>query len=301
MALVLSVLIVPVGGSAQQSAAPTLYIPAEARASTGPRPVAVSVPQNRLSPSVELGRILGPNSGNGGLLGALIIVALDRTTERLADNATSRAQSRLEPLLAALTDFDANVLAFDSTRSALTSASWLGAGALELQSETGVESLRTRSRSFAQQHPDARQLIFVNWRYQMSPNFADVQVIAQVELVDATRMRTVYRQQLLSIVQLHRPSFIEEENVARWSADGGALARRALSMAFARAGAVLPAMLALDREGFASLTDRRRTDRAVAAGYHGPVLTRDADGPVFWATDGDQRFAAFVAVQTVGN
>ena len=109
-----------------------------------------------------------------------------------------------------------------------------------------------------------------------------------------------YAQQLVSIVKLRRPTFVEEDNVAIWAANDAALARTALTLAFARAGEVIPMLLALDAKGYDAATDKNAPS-VTSAGYHGPVLLRDAKGPVFYAKDGDQRFAAFVATQTIRN
>jgi hypothetical protein len=102
-------------------------------------------------------------------------------------------------------------------------------------------------------------------------------------------------------VKLRRPSFVEEENVAIWAANDGAVAREALRMAFARVGETLPVVLALDKQGYANAIDPKRNPRATGGNFSGPQLLRDDKGPVFFAKDSDQRLAAFVAVQTIDN
>lgn len=286
--------------NAQRNPAPSPYVSAELRAASDVRPVAALLSQNELASSIELGRILGPNTGNGGLLGAIIIVAMDRTTERLTAAANARAEAHIAPLRTALTGFDGNALAQQATSTALSGLSWFNAGATELRVNASQdENAPPPQRLFALDHPQANQLGLISWRYQMSPDFSQVQVIASIEIVDRARLVPRYRQQLISIVKLDRPSFVPEENVARWSANGGAPARRALEMAFARAGQTIPRIMDLDQAAYRHATDRRRTDRVIAVGYHGPVLFQDEAGPVFWARDGDQGLAAFVAVQTV--
>lgn len=286
--------------AAQRNAAPSPYVTTELRAASDARPVAALLSQNEIASSIELGRILGPNTGNGGILGAIIIVAMDRTTERLTAAANARAEGHIAPLRAALAGFDSNALAQQATRTALSGLPGFNADATELRvSASQDENAPPPQRQFALDHPQASQLGLVSWRYQMSPDFSQVQVIASVEIVDRARLAPRYRQQLISIVKLDRPSFVPEENVARWSANGGAAARRALQMAFARASQTIPRILELDQATYRHATDRRRTDRVIAVGYHGPVLFQDEAGPVFWARDGDQGLAAFVAVQTV--
>lgn len=284
---------------AQRTAGPSPFVTNDIRANTVVRPVTALVAQTELGTSIELGRILGPNGGSGGLLGALIILAMDRTTQRLTDNATVRAENQIAPLRQAIADFDAHAMAVETTRSAFGGQAWFNPGPTELAiSDPKADDAPLLQRSLALAHPQADQLGLINWRYQMSPDFSQVQVIASIEMIDRARLTTLYRQQLISIVKLDRPSFVPEENVARWSANGGEPARRALQMAFARAGQAIPRIMELDHNSYQHATDRRRTDRVIAVGYHGPVLFHDEAGPVFWARDGDQGLAAFVAVQT---
>ncbi|MFC3100308.1 hypothetical protein [Altererythrobacter lauratis] len=311
-------------------ARPDPFVPAESRQLAAPRPVAVFLPQQRIASSIELGRIAFP-AGGGGALGAIIINGNNDIPERLANSALERAEGWITPLVEALDGFDITPLASNATLAALEQTGWLGTVQLDVlngeipqateggskgvlvsttygiglfgpaaNSNAAVratgETITAMERDFAAAYPDAAERAQVLWRYQMSPDFTQVQVIADVTLVRKNAAEPFYKQQVIALVRLPRPSFVEEENVARWAANDGALARAALTSAFARVGQVLPQVLALDREGFAAATDRRR-ESATVAGFHGPVLRRDAGGPVIWARDGDQRFAAFVTAQ----
>lgn len=310
---------------------PNDYVAVEARQVEPARPVAVIVPQPRIATSIELGRIMFPGAG-GGLIGTLIIDGQNSIPERLAESALERAETRIVPLVEALDGFDAGTLANAATQAVLTSTEWLGAVPPELLTETpegaaadgvifsttrnvglfGYDSNPTEAAAawaartsdlqtrFNEAHADAGEVAQFLWRYQMSPDFTQVQVIADVSLFRQGADSAFYTQQLISSVRLRRPSFVEEENVAIWAANDGALARVALSSAFRRAGQVLPHILALDETGFEEATDRDR-ESVTAAGYHGPVLLRDDAGPVFWAKDGDQNLAAFVATQVIRN
>ena len=286
-------------GSAQRTAEPATFVAAAARTVAEPRPVAAVIAQPTIGTSIELGRIMGANGGGGGALGAILVMAMDRTPQRLAAGATARAEAQVAPIRAALSGFDTNALAVDATRSAVSGLGWFNAGPTELRTSlVAAEGAPWIRRAVAEAHPAANQFGVVEWRYQMSPDFSQVQVIAIVELTDRARMSSVYRQQLISIVRLDTPSYVAEQNVARWSANGGQPIRRALDRAFARAGQAIALILDLDQPGYRHATDRRRADRVVAVGYHGPVLLQDAAGPIIWATDSDQNLAAFVAVQT---
>lgn len=310
---------------------PLPYLPLDAREAASPRPVGALVPQHRIASSIELGRIAFP-SGGGGILGTIIIAGENDIPEMLADRAVSRAEAWIAPLVAALGEFDVPTLAGNATMAALGGAGWLGASPPEVLSignvpadaairpvlvtrtyniglwgpapnttpatETWAGDVGAMQRRLDDAHADAGERAQVQWRYQMSPNFGQVQVIADVSIRRRGAIGPFYNQQVISVVRLDRPAFVEEDNVARWTANDAALARTALTMAFARAGEVLPCVLALDEAGWRTATDDTR-ESATAAGYHGPVLLRDETGPVFWAEDGDQRLAAFVTVQTI--
>jgi hypothetical protein len=319
------------GLSGPALADPAPFLPVEAREIAPPRPLGALVPQARIASSIELGRIAFP-SGGGGALGSIIIAGNNDIPQRLADAASARGEEWIAPLVAALSGFDAASLAGEATSAALAGTPWLAAGSAEVlagsvgqvaedgtavpvnvtttyaiglfgpeanvtsTAQTWVEELAAVQRRFEQAYPDAAERAQVLWRYQMSSDFVSVQVIADVSITRRGAVEPHYAQQVISVVRLNRPSFVEEENVARWAVNDAAPARDALTRAFARVGEVLPHVLALDEAGFTAATDRRR-ESATAAGYHGPVLLRDATGPVFWAKDGDQRLAAFVTVQ----
>lgn len=312
-------------------AEPARFVAPAVRESAPARPVGVLVAQPHLASSIELGRIAFPGWG-GGALGAIIIASTNDIPQRLAEAAIARSETRIAPLRAELEDFDAAALAGDATLAALAGTVWLGASPPDMltlglgnagevprpvlvsrtyriglwgaapntsaASENWTGDVAALEEQFALAHADAGERVQVLWRYQMAPDFSAVQVFADISIRRRGVAEPFYVQQVISVVRLNRPALIEEDNVTRWAANDGTLARRALQMAFARAGEVLPQVLALDEAGFIAATDRRR-ETATAAGYHGPLLVRDNKGPVFWAEDGDQRLAAFVATQTI--
>lgn len=328
LAAALTAALVPAAALAK----PEGYVAVEARTTQSPRPVAAIIPQERIAARIELGRIAIP--AGGGLIGTAIISANDRTPETLAQNAAEKADAQMEPLTQALEGFDAAILARAATAAAIAATDWLGGGPPDLYAgmpeervrepvdstvsltfATGFigseandtagamkwqEALGVAKNAFAAAHPDAGELASVTWRYEMAPDFTHVRVTADIAMTRPGAPEDHYAQQLVSIVKLRRPTFVEEDNVAIWAANDAALARTALTLAFARAGEVIPMLLALDAAGYDAATDKNAPS-VTSAGYHGPVLIRDAKGPVFYAKDGDQRFAAFVATQTIRN
>lgn len=309
------------------------YIAAGDRVAEPARPVAVIVPQEELATSIQLGRIV-PNEG--GLLGALT----DRRPEKLAQNAAAKAYNFAKPLQDVMAGFDATPLALAATEQMLAQTPWFGAPELQLLTG-GSMALTTASevanrgdttvsmtfeigyigneandtigalnwnkernrleKEFAAANSGVGEIAVISWRYQLSANFTNMQVIADIAIKSPGSSSRDYDQQLISVVKLVRPTFVEEENVAIWAANDGALARQALEMAFARAGEVLPSILALDKKGFDAATDKKKNPRSTGGNFSGPTMMRDDKGPVFYAKDGDQRLKAFVAVQTIDN
>jgi len=309
------------------------FVPAAQRAAEPARPLAVIIAQEELATSIQLGRIV-PNEG--GILGALT----NRRPEILAQNAAAKAHGFAEPLLSTVAGFNARDLALAATEQVLAQTPWLASAPPQVyvgrsMAMTGENPMASRGDStvsmtfeigfigneandtfgalswtkerarlekeFLAANPGTKDVALISWRYQLAPDFTNMQVIADISIGTPGAAQRVYEQQFISIVKLRRPSFVEEENVAIWAANDGALARQALTMAFARVGETLPAVLALDKQGFANAIDPKRNPRATGGNFSGPQLLRDDKGAVFYAKDGDQRLKAFVAVQTIDN
>ena len=338
--LALAAMLLPVGLVASPAAAQNAseYVKPAARSVEPARPIAAIVPQERIATSIDLGRILLPG-GSGGIIGSLLVSAADRTPEKLAAKAAAKAEEFSRPLTAAMGELDAASLAQKATTAAASETTWFAVGPAQLLAGESISkrldgevnvvpdttvsmtyatgwideeandtagafrwaSERDRlEREFFTSQADASEFASVTWRYQLSADFTNIQVIADVELQKKGAASPYYAQQLISIVKLRRPTFVEEDNVAIWAANDAAYAKTALTMAFERAGEVLPAILALDEDGYETATDKKRKS-VTSAGFHGPELLRDEKGPVFFAKDGDQRLKAFVTVQTIRN
>ena len=262
---------------------------AQERVIEGVRPVAVSVPQDHIATSVEIGRVMLDSYG-GGAIGTLITMAMDKKHQTMTENASTRADDIAAPLVAALAGFDMNALSLSATQAAFDAPEWFAAGPVELVSDAEGEN----TADFAAANP-SQQLALVTYRYQLSPDFTQIQVIADIELARSDDLSPIFRQQIASIVRLDRPSYVFEENVERWSADDARIARGALAAAYERLELVIPLVLELDEDGYDNATDRSR-ESALAGPFHGPLLLRDERGPVIWDKD-----IGFVAVQVAAN
>ncbi|WP_284124583.1 hypothetical protein [Parerythrobacter aestuarii] len=253
------------------------------------RPVAVQVPQQEMEISVDVGRV-AMDPGGGGLLDGLIVRSMDNKKDILTDNATLRAEAEAAPLIAALEGFDPVPLALDATETALAELDWFGTSLIGFVLD-GDGNLR----SFASANP-GEQLGHISFSYQMSPDFTQVQVVADVSVLKGATLAPLYAQRIVSIVRLNNRSYENFENVARWSANDGELVRAAMTKAFARLGTVIPAVMSLDPGTYAAKTSKRSKDQALVASFHGPVLMRDDLGAVIWSQK-----AGFVTSQSAGD
>jgi hypothetical protein len=241
----------------------------------GGRAVRVIVPQWQITTTIDVGRVAGDaDSGGGGLLGAIVLSSLDDKRKVLTRTAYDRAEATIEPLRKALQGFDVDALALATTKAAVAKPAWFRPGSVELSKNKSPDALPTESAQLAE----------ITYRYETSPDFTQIRVIAQIQLerpgakAGAPVADAVYPQQVSSIVLLREPSFEPAENVAKWSDGDGRLARAALSSAFARLDQLIPFALDLSEADMKAFTAKGR-EKAFAAGYYGPLIERNADRP----------------------
>lgn len=254
----------------------------------GGRAVQVGLAQNRIETSIDVGRVAAATGGD--LIGALIISGMDDKRKRLSDTATERAEAAAAPLRDALRDFDVDALALAATKAALAQPDWFGLQEIGL---TKTVSPASRSAfAFAATTP---QVAFVTWRYSLSPDFTQIRVAAEIMIESkpsakgrSTASPLLYRQTVSSAVQLGKRSYDPRENVARWSAESGHLARTALAAGFAEVERLIPYALDLGAADVKSFTAKDR-EKGFGAGFYGPLVSRDADDPanlLLWTKDG---------------
>ncbi|TMM48732.1 hypothetical protein [Qipengyuania marisflavi] len=260
-------------------------MPETERAIASLRPVAVTIAQERIGTSVDVGRVVTDGAG-GGLIGALVIAGMDNKRSVMTANAADRADAAVAPLADVLMDFDVAGLALETTRKAIAAPEWFAASEIELVPGAAFNSVA----DFVAANP-AQQVGLVSYRYQMSPDFTQLQIIADLSVAHGDNLKRLYGQQIVSSVRLAKRSYEPSENVTRWSAENGRVAKAALTAAFARLETLIPAVMALTPAQFDAATDKKR-ESAFTGGFHGPVLMRDAAGPVIWSK-GD----GFIAVQ----
>lgn len=248
----------------------------------GGRAVQVGLAQTQIETSIDIGRVAA--STGGDLIGALIISGMDDKRARLADSATERANAAAAPLRDTLRGFDVDALALATTQAAL-----------QPQTISATKDVSPASRSAFAFAATTPQVAFVTWRYALSPDFTQIRVIAEIAIENkapAKRRSTVspllYRQTLSSIVQLGKRSYDHRENVARWNADGGKLAKAALTAGFGEIERLIPYALGLTAADIKAFTAKDR-EKGFGAGFYAPLVRRDADDPanlLLWAKDG---------------
>jgi hypothetical protein len=225
------------------------------------RPVQVIVTPEQIGTTVDVGRVSSSAmSEGGGLLGAIIISSMDNKRQVLTRTAQSQAESTIEPLREALRGFDVNTIAQATTKQALAKPAWF---------QPSFVSAGTTVPS------GSAQSAMVIYRYETSPDFTQIRVIADIRLnrTASSQAALLYRQTISSIVVLRAPSFEPKENVARWSADNGRLAKAALTSDFARLEQLIPFALELKGTDVKAITAKNRP-KVFGAGYYGPAIER---------------------------
>jgi len=246
------------------------------RTIAGGRVVQVIVPQWQITTTIDIGRVAGDaDSGGGGLLGAIVLSSMDDKRKALSRASFDRAEATIAPLRKALQGFDLDALALATSKAALAKPAWFQPSSVEL----------SKSRSLDVPTAESAQAAMITYRYETSPDFTQIRVIAEIELRLAGAKPggkpvrdPSYRQQVSSIVLLREPSFEPAENVAKWSAGDGKLAKAALTSAFGRLEQLIPFALDLSESDLKAFTSKGR-EKAFAAGYYGPLIERRADRP----------------------
>jgi hypothetical protein len=142
----------------------------------------------------------------------------------------------------------------------------------------------------------SEQVGIISYRYQMSPDFTQLRVIADISVARSKGLSPIYRQQIVSLVELKNRSYDHGQNVSRWSSNDAAVAKQAIAAAFARLEVVIPTVLDLNPARFKAVTDKTKVAPAYAAGFYGPQLLRDEIGVVFWSKGN-----GFVAAQAAND
>lgn len=250
--------------------APLTLSPAD-RIAPGGRTVRVTLDQDMIGTSVDIGRV-ALDSCACGAIGAIFLQQRDRKRNVIEQNAIDKAEMLAAPLRRALGAQNIGAVALATTRSALAAADWFDARDFILDDRAAATSGPLLVAGTA-------QIADIAYRYELSPDFTQIRVIADISMTRAIPGGQVQlmRQRIASIVELNQRSYDAEKNVARWSADHAALARAALDRAFARMAELIPAALTISAADAQALSARGSAN-TFAAGFYGTLVSRDADG-----------------------
>lgn len=262
---VASLMAVSAGQAAPKTEPATPVVSAELRKPETTRNVAVRIPQTQIASTIDTGRI-APNTGMGGLLGALIIDSQYNLKKPIVAAAVEKAENEIAPVRKVLEGFDVSALALQATEKGLGKVAWFNA------QQIAIDGSSAQTGSFDQRAE-------IEYRYELSPDFSHIRVVANIRMTaqSGTKSAPVYGQTLASIVQLPKRSYDHSVNVQQWSAEDGKLAKSGLEQAFGRIADALPLMLNMDAAQYKALTDKNRP-QIFFAGVNGPLIERAKDG-----------------------
>lgn len=261
-------------------AAPANVVTEDARTVQGGRAVQVLVAQSEIKSNINPSNIAVATGG--GLLGGAL--AASQNASR-----TKKAEALIEPVREALTDFDADRLAQDTTAAALAQVPWLQSAAVSFSKDSSPVG-----KSSALDSLGASQVAFIEYTYDFSPDFADLRVVAKVEFANkampaaatkpearVNRKNLAYSQQVTTIVSLSAGVDEKAGNAAQWGADGGKRAREALTLAFAELGKLLPRALALTADDVAAMS-AKTNPKGNVGGFSGRTLQSPTGETLLW-------------------
>ncbi len=271
-------------------AAPPKYIMPEAsRTLEGGRAGQVLVAQSELKSNINPSTI--SVAAGGGLLVALI-------DAKIESDRAKRAEAAIVPLRDALTGYDVDALAVGATKTIIAQTPWIAAGDPAFGRDTSV-----LGKSGVLDAASGGQVAFFEYVYDMAPDFSSVRVSLTIQVANKaglagkkpeTRLHAkqlVYSQTVTSVVSLPTPSKEMEENVTRWSADNGKLARTALADAFADVAVLAPRALPLT-EADAKAMNGKDKKMAFNGGFSGRTQEEGEQGALLFN-------GGFVRIKTI--
>lgn len=223
----------------------------------------------------------------GGMLGGLIAAA--QNAER-----AKKAEELIAPLRTALIDYDADVVAQESAKAALAGVPWLSSAALTF----GKDSSPVGRTTFLDAN-DAAQVVFVEYTYDLSPEFDALRVVANIQFTnkavpasggkpgkpdDRVKPKNLaFARSITVAVTLPNADPKDKDgNAARWAANNGEPARKAMQQAFARLAELLPRTLELSDADVAALKDKKK-EKAAYGALAGRLVERNGGETLFWA------------------
>jgi hypothetical protein len=247
-----------------------------ARAAPGGRGVDVVVGQAEIASNINPS--FATLAMGGGVLGVIIDAKVD------SDRA-KRAMAGITPLRTALIDVDVDQLAIDTTKAATATLPWFEGKDPEFARDPTIPA-----KSAVLSAGAARQVAFFDYVYDTAPDFSSIRVGVRITLANKdapnggaaeTRLNPknlAYDQTLTSVVRLGNPG-APPDNAERWAAHDGVLAKKALKVAFAEVGVLIPRALTLGVDDIAKMDAGAKK---TIGGYAGKVQEETPDGALLF-------------------
>lgn len=285
--------------SVPAAAKPAAYISEAMIAEQRARTLRVMVAQSEIKSNIngsQLGTAIMIATGGGmlgGLIGGLISAAQNAEREK-------QAEALIGPVRTAMADFDADELARKSAKGSFSNVAWLSNAPLSFDKDSSIAG----KSGYLDEAGD--QVIFVEFSYDLSPEFDSIRVMQTVQIANKALPRLprgttakpehrltrylAYTQTLTSAVLLpDADPKNKQANADRWAANGGELARRGVAQAFERLVELTPRVLALT-PAEVKIMNGKTKPRAAFGGLSGRLVSQDDKGMLIWAKQ-------FVAVQ----
>lgn len=264
---------------------PQSYIAETTRATPGSVAVRVEVAQGEIKSDINPSNIAVATGG--GLFGALVGIAVDSAKAK-------KAEILITPVRNALTGFDVDALAIDTTKAETADIAWMSQDTATFSKDTSTASDSAYLDTIV-----GNKLALVSYSYDLSPDFASVRVVEHISIVRKTSTNSAgaaikpvdrlsyrnleYNQSVTSVVTLANATKDKDANVALWAADGGKRARAALVTAFAEVNRLAHKSLSLTPDTIKAMNGKEN-QRIVAGGYTGRQVAGEANGTtLIWA------------------
>ncbi|HEX5182167.1 MAG TPA: hypothetical protein VFW19_03335 [Allosphingosinicella sp.] len=266
-------------GADARDISPQSFIAGPMRAATNSVAVRVEVAQAEIKSNINPSNI--SVATRGGLLFAIADAAIDSARAK-------KAEVVITPVRNALTGFDVDALAIDTTRAEMADLSWISANAATFSKDTS----RASQSAYLDTIPE-NELALITYSYDLSPDFSSIRVVEHISIahksntnsaggsikpVDRLSERNLdYSQSVTSVVILAGAGPDKAANAALWAADGGRRARAALATAFAEVNRLTRKSLNLTPETIQAMNGKENK-RVVANGYSGRLIPGEATG-----------------------
>jgi hypothetical protein len=254
-------------------------LPEPARTVEGGRTVQVLLAQGEIKSDINPSNIAA--AAGGGLMMALI-------DAKVNSDRAKKAEIEIQPLRAALTGYDVDALALDTTKAATADIPWFQTQTVAFGRDSSVPG-----KSAVLSASPTGELAFFEYTYDTSPDASAVRVVVNIQLAEKAladgakpesrlaNKALAYAGSITSIVLLPNPSKAAPDNYARWSANDGQLARKALAAAFGSIRTLIPRALQLSEDDLKTMSTKDKKN-VVRGGFAGRLQEDGPDGALLY-------------------